>query len=320
MKILIVDDSAFARSRLASIFIKAGHSVTEADSGKMGLMLYEKIKPDIVTVDLLMPEMDGMDFIRELLSVHSEARIAVISADIQESTRDEVIGVGAALFLSKTCKGEDILRAIEDLAIRSQPIVFTMTQRDTFSEMMNIAMGKAAHALSALIQRRVLLRVPMFEVLNYSEFITFLDRNIASAGVMVKQPFGGSISGSSSLVFPQHHAAKLVNELISAEAKLDRLSSAEQTILSEVGNVVLNSAISVLGDIMKTRLKVRLPLVFLNEPNKRITEIIVCETRNVEQVIILASNLTIAREQIECYLVFALSFESSIALLRHLGG
>ncbi len=318
MKILVIDDSGFTRAKFVRLFKGAGHDVYDADSGKSGLEIFEKEKPDVVTVDLLMPEMNGMEFVANLLAVHPEAVIAVISADIQESTRDEVISAGARLFLSKTMHEKAILDSIEQLARQKRPEIFTMLQRDIFTEMINISMGRAAAALSSLIERRVLLRVPMFELLDYNEFKKFLDKNVNGLCVMVKQTFSGVINGASCLLAAQQHAITLVNELISSDVTLDRLSLAEQTILSEVGNIVLNSSISVLGDITKSRLKIELPVVYVNEQNERVIELMKCDMTRIDQIIILASNLTIAKSEINAYLIFALPAESNLTLLRNL--
>lgn len=319
MKILVIDDSGFTRAKLVRLFKDAGHEVYDAESGRKGLEVYKEVKPDVVTVDLLMPEMSGTEFISELLIEHPDAAVAVISADIQESTQDEVISAGASVFISKTSNEKDILKTIEGISKTGRPGVFSMLQRDIFSELMNISMGRAAGALSNLINKRILLRVPMFEMLNFTEFRQFLDDHVEGLCVMVKQSFSGHIEGSASLLVAQNNAITLVNELISEEAVLGRLSLAEQTILSEVGNIVLNSAISVLGDILKTRLKIELPAVFINEPNDRITEIITSNLNRVDRVIILASNLAIAKSEVETYLIIAMPAGSSLALLRRLG-
>jgi len=319
MKILVIDDSGFTRAKLVRLFKNAGHDVFDGESGKTGLETYRKVKPDVVTVDLLMPEMSGIEFIKKLTSEYPDAAVAVISADIQESTRDEVISAGAAVFISKTSHEPEILKAVEGIATKSHSEVFTMLKRDIFSEMINISMGRAACALSSLIERKVMLRVPMFEILNYQEFTMFLENHVNGLCVMVKQSFSGYINGASCLLVAQDNAVTLINELISEEAVIDRLSLAEQTILSEVGNIVLNAAISVLGDIMKTRLKITLPVVFINESNDKIAEFITLDLNGVDQIIILASNLAIAKSELEAYLIFAMPAESSIALLRRLG-
>ncbi len=321
MKIVVVDDSAFSRAHIGRILWDGGHTVYDAEGGKEGLALYREVRPAVVTVDLLMPGMSGIDFIRELKAIDPQARIIVISADVQQLTQDEVIAAGASLFLAKTSQERAILEAVEALAGKdASALIFSVIHRDAFTETMNIAMGRAAHALSVLLARRVLLQVPVFEVMDRRGFEEFLTAHIAGAGVMVQQSFAGVIEGTASLLVQQNQAAVLIETLISGHAALDRLSAADQTILSEVGNIVLNAAISLLGDMVKTRLQVSLPLVFLNEQSDRIMGLVLGDLKGETHIIILASHLSIDNAEIDSYLVFALPALSTQRLLASIGG
>ncbi|MFM8322802.1 MAG: PleD family two-component system response regulator [Chloroflexota bacterium] len=111
-KILIVDDSAFARTTLRRILKDAGYEVHEAASGLEALELMPGLNPDLVTLDLLMPEMEGGELIGHLRQIDRLTPLIVISADIQTATRDEVLAAGATAYLNKPVKDEELLALI----------------------------------------------------------------------------------------------------------------------------------------------------------------------------------------------------------------
>lgn len=114
-KILIIDDSGFARATLRRILQKAGYEVHEASSGLEALELLPSLKPDLVTLDLLMPEMEGRELIGHLHKLCRDCPMVVISADIQSFTHQEMIEAGAAGFLNKPVVEQDLLALVQKL-------------------------------------------------------------------------------------------------------------------------------------------------------------------------------------------------------------
>jgi CheY-like chemotaxis protein len=113
--ILVVDDSAFARSNLRRTLTGGGHQVWEADSGEKALEIVASNIPDVITLDLLMPGMNGQETLKELRPLCPRAAIIVITADIQTITRQEILSGGANVFLNKPVNGADLLRTIQEL-------------------------------------------------------------------------------------------------------------------------------------------------------------------------------------------------------------
>lgn len=107
--VMIVDDSSFARANLRRSFEEAGYTITEASSGQKALELVQNMTPDLVTLDLLMPGLSGLDTLKAMLPKCPNARFVVISADIQNATRQELIQAGAHGFLSKPVAREELL-------------------------------------------------------------------------------------------------------------------------------------------------------------------------------------------------------------------
>ncbi|MBW8039012.1 MAG: response regulator [Planctomycetes bacterium] len=111
--ILVIDDSAFAR-RMTSKALKAqGNEVLEAESGHHGVELAEKHEPDGIVLDLLMPEMDGLEVLNILKDKGLDIPVIVLSADIQESTQTECMEHGAAAFLKKPVQENELIEVIQ---------------------------------------------------------------------------------------------------------------------------------------------------------------------------------------------------------------
>jgi two-component system chemotaxis response regulator CheY len=111
-KVLIVDDSGMARRALRQILESAGYDVAEADDGLNALERYFLDKPDVVMLDLVMKGMYGLDVLTKLREMDREARVIVVSADIQTSSHDLVEQAGAVAFVNKPFDRDDILKAL----------------------------------------------------------------------------------------------------------------------------------------------------------------------------------------------------------------
>lgn len=122
-RILIIDDSAFTRRQLRKVLLSLGHEVMEAASGAEGLTMLESHTPAYVVTDLLMPEMDGFDFIDAVRKRTDKLRktpILVLSADVQEASRYRTSELGAERFLNKPVKAEMIRAALEEIDSQQQ--------------------------------------------------------------------------------------------------------------------------------------------------------------------------------------------------------
>jgi len=121
-RILITDDSTIYRMRIARTLKLAGHDVHEAGNGLECLEALASGQYDIVFIDLLMPEMDGIETLGVMKEKYPDVPTVVLSADIQETTRDRVLGLGARDFLSKPPNDEALLGAIEKFATQGTEI------------------------------------------------------------------------------------------------------------------------------------------------------------------------------------------------------
>jgi len=114
--VLIVDDSGFARRMLRQILESAGHSVDEVKGGMEALERYSLKKPDLVLLDIIMEEMNGLEVLTRLRELDSKARVVLATADTQDATRLEAESAGAMGMLAKPFQKEQVLETIETVA------------------------------------------------------------------------------------------------------------------------------------------------------------------------------------------------------------
>jgi two-component system chemotaxis response regulator CheY len=116
-KVLIVDDAAFMRISIKNMLTKNGYEVIgEAENGAIGVDMYKELKPDIVTMDITMPEMSGLEALKEITKLDPQAKVVMVSAMGQEAMVREAIVSGAKGFIVKPFKEDGIITAIKKLA------------------------------------------------------------------------------------------------------------------------------------------------------------------------------------------------------------
>ncbi len=114
-KILIIDDAKFTRTMLKKMINELGHEILEAANGREGLDMICNEQPDIVLCDIHMPEMDGMELLKILNETHTNVSVIVVSADIQDETKEKCIDLGASEVINKPPIKENLLSAINNL-------------------------------------------------------------------------------------------------------------------------------------------------------------------------------------------------------------
>ena len=112
--ILIVDDASFMRGSLTFITQNAGHEVIgEAKDGREGLELYKKLKPDIVTLDVLMKGGDGLSALEAIMKENPDAKVIMVTALGQAEKLEEARRLGASGYIRKPFKQTEIIEEIE---------------------------------------------------------------------------------------------------------------------------------------------------------------------------------------------------------------
>ncbi len=112
-RVLVVDDAAFIRLSIRTILEKNGFEIIgEAQNGVESVKKYRDLKPDIVTMDITMPEMTGLEALKLIMELDPEAKIIMISALGQEELVKEAIINGAKSFIVKPFKEEHVVTAL----------------------------------------------------------------------------------------------------------------------------------------------------------------------------------------------------------------
>lgn len=112
-KILIVDDSTMSRGMLRRILQPDGHEIIEAKDGLMAIETYFIQKPDLVLLDIAMPDMQGTEVLEKLRELDASARVVMASADLQEMTRAYAISAGAMGYLTKPYNAALVLDTVD---------------------------------------------------------------------------------------------------------------------------------------------------------------------------------------------------------------
>jgi two-component system chemotaxis response regulator CheY len=114
-KILVVDDAEFLRLRISNMLTEDGHEVLESENGVQAVKMYQGETPDIVLMDITMPEMDGLTALKEIRSHDPKAKVVMLTALGQESIVLEAIKSGAKDFIVKPFERDRVITSINKL-------------------------------------------------------------------------------------------------------------------------------------------------------------------------------------------------------------
>ncbi len=114
--VLIVDDAAFMRVTIKNMLEKNGYTVVgEAENGKIGVVKYNDLKPDLVTLDITMPEMDGLTALKMIMQIDPAAKVVMMTAMGQQAMVKEAVMTGAKGFIVKPFKEDTVISALSKL-------------------------------------------------------------------------------------------------------------------------------------------------------------------------------------------------------------
>ena len=112
--VLVCDDAIFMRTMISDILVQAGYDVIgEAESGTQAVEKYRQLKPDLVTMDIVMPDMGGIEAVREICKTDPDAKILMCSAMGQQALVVEAIQAGAKDFVVKPFQPSRVLEAVQ---------------------------------------------------------------------------------------------------------------------------------------------------------------------------------------------------------------
>ena len=183
---------------------------------------------------------------------------------------------------------------------------------DALSEVFNHGVGQAAFALSELAGEEAQLSAPKIEELSKRSITEHLSAQGADRICAVRQGFSGVINTDALLMFPVDQSLQLVQLMVGDEFPLAQLSEMEQESLAEIGNILLNSVVSSVADMLQIEFEGTLPQVELGQ----VGHLLDSEQGLEDLILSLQIDFSIDSRQIKGYLVFLLDVASS-EMLQH---
>lgn len=140
-------------------------------------------------------------------------------------------------------------------------VTLTELERDALTEIVNIGVSRAASNLRKMIGDQVLLSVPSIEVVSQRRAARLISEREAANLVAVRQDFTGPFSGRALLIFPETNSLELVRAVTGGELSAEEVLEMEHEALAETGNVILNSCLATMANMLKRSLTMTIPEV-----------------------------------------------------------
>lgn len=131
LKIVVVDDSLIIRRNIAKMLERMGHEiVAEAKNGKEAIACYRKHFPDLMTMDITMPDMDGIEAVRGIMGKSEEVKIIMVTSHGQEEMVIAAIKAGASGYVLKPVNAEKLSNAIKRIFPNAKPLQTAIVQEE----------------------------------------------------------------------------------------------------------------------------------------------------------------------------------------------
>ena len=321
-KILVVDDSLFTRRIVRNVLNGRGfREVIEAENGKEGLRKYETEKPDVVLLDIIMPDLHGTEVLKKITIMDENARVIMLSAVGQEKTIEICNKLGSVGYVVKPFDEKQLVDTVEKTLRakeKRKPLAkLTKFEEDALREVGHMGAQHAATALSKMIGQTVnakLLAAKMTSLDDLPELIG--DRETMVSGIYL--PVTGDISGSLLMVFPQKSAFTLVDILLKKKLGTTKeLDEMDKSALSEAGNILAGNCLTALSNALGMHLIEHVPDFAQGMVGALIDNVAVVFGQKAERALIIQVEL-ITEEEIKVvgyfFLLFAL--KEAHAMLR----
>jgi len=138
----------------------------------------------------------------------------------------------------------------------------TDLEKDALAELSNMAMARAANSMRQMVEHQVLLSVPSVDIVSKETAAQIIAKPDNPMLVAVRQDFAGRFSGRALLIFPEANSLELVRVVVGRQLSLEDIVNLEDEALAETGNIILNSWIATIANLLRQGLKMSLPTVF----------------------------------------------------------
>jgi chemotaxis protein CheC len=184
-----------------------------------------------------------------------------------------------------------------------QPL--TALEKDALAELSNNAMARAATSLRQMVGSEVLLSVPQVDIISKKAAGEVIRAAASPSLVAIRQDFAGPFSGRALLIFPEANSLQLVKVVVGREIPLEDIGTLEDEALAETGNIILNSWIATLANLLKQSLKISLPVVVRGNSDAMLKS-----ADAQELVLFLHINFEISSKEIRGYVALLMDLTS----------
>lgn len=250
--LLICDDSNMARKQLIRALPSDwGVSVTTAANGHEGLEAIRQGLGQVVLLDLTMPDMDGYQALAAMRAENMQAKVIVVSGDVQEEAVRRTLELGALAFLKKPADPLELQLTLQRLGLLGEPVKAapvapkavqtTISFQDAFRETINVAMGRAAALLARVLGGFVQLPVPNVNMLEVGELhMALADAQGSDRLTAVCQGYiGGGIAGEALLLFHDSEIADMAQLM-----KVRDNDYSEMEMLLDLSSILIGACLS----------------------------------------------------------------------------
>ncbi len=258
VQVLICDDSSFARKQMARC-LPAGWDIEihQAANGREGLEAIRAGRGELVFLDLNMPVMDGYEVLRTIRREDLPALVIVVSGDVQEEARRQVLRDGALAFVRKPIDAERIAAVLREFGLADidpeaagaappRPAAAIEVQ-EAYQEIANIAMGRAADLLARLLGTFVTLHTPTVQALDAEAVAREIQalRGQPTRTTILQGFIGDGIAGEALLTY--EHAR--IDEIARLLGLVGKPSPAEaRELLSDLGAILVGACLKGIAD------------------------------------------------------------------------
>lgn len=250
--LVICDDSNMARKQLLrALPAEWGVSVTLATNGLEGLDAVRRGLGEVMLLDLTMPVMDGYETLAAIRAENLEAKIIVVSGDVQDEAVRRVLELGALAFLKKPAAPDELKQTLTRLGLLGEPaavpsVAPAMTSaiisfQDAFRETINVAMGRAGALLAKVLGVFVKLPVPTVNIFEVGELhMALADAHTSERLTAVCQGYiGGGIAGEALLIFHDSDIADM-----GLLMHRDSADYSDQEMLLDLSTILIGACLS----------------------------------------------------------------------------
>jgi len=196
-------------------------------------------------------------------------------------------------------------------------IELTELEQDALTEVVNIGVSRAAASLRKMVGHQVLLSVPAVEIVTRQKAVALLGERESNELVAVQQSFSGAFSGRAMLIFPEENSLTLARAVTGDELPADELLEIEQEALTETGNVILNSCLATMANMLKRPLTMSIPQVRRGAGSTLFGETGAADSDGL--VLFLYINFSVHQRDLRGYIAMMMDMPSLVSLKGLLG-